>query len=66
MTSNEKKNKNVPKEKFVTIFEGFFKAEDFSVKPAIFWDELFLLKVGKLFIAIFESIFIRESYSFKL
>jgi len=47
MTSNEKKNKNVLKEKFVTIFEGFFKAEDFTTKPAIFWDELFLLKVGQ-------------------
>lgn len=62
------KKKAVLKEKFVSIYETFFKvsriginlfkylqiktnfnkqAEDFSAKPANFWDELFLLKVKK-------------------
>lgn len=58
---SEKKLKTLPKEKFITIYETFFKVkkftfinldlikilkgEDFSQKPDIFWDELFLIKV---------------------
>lgn len=44
------KRKNVIKEKFVTIYETFFKGEDFTVKPSNFWDELFLLKLNSTYI----------------
>ncbi|XP_037282600.2 armadillo-like helical domain-containing protein 3 [Rhipicephalus microplus] len=38
------------KEKFVQIYEGFFKGVDPSVNNQNFWDELFLLKVNVNFI----------------
>lgn len=38
------------KEKFVSIYELFFKAEDFTLKPANFWEELFLLKLNSNYI----------------
>ena len=47
---SDKKSKIVLKEKFESIFESFFKAEDFSLKPVSFWDDLFLLKVNSNFI----------------
>lgn len=45
----DKKTKNF-KEKFVSIYESFFKGEDFTVKPSNFWEELFLLKLNSNFI----------------
>ncbi|RNA29751.1 hypothetical protein BpHYR1_047164 [Brachionus plicatilis] len=47
---SDKKLKTLPKEKFITIFESFFKGEDFSQKPDNFWDELFLIKLNSNFI----------------
>lgn len=38
------------KEKFVQIYEGFFKGKDPSLNNQNFWDELFLLKVNVNFI----------------
>lgn len=46
---NDKKSKNF-KEKFVSIYELFFKGDDFIVKPASFWEELFLLKLNSNYI----------------
>ncbi|CAF0844248.1 unnamed protein product [Brachionus calyciflorus] len=46
----DKKSKTLPKEKFVTIYETFFKGEDFSLKSGNFWDELFLIKLNSNYI----------------
>lgn len=44
--SENKKGKTPFKEKFISIYESFFKGEDFIYKYPSFWDELFLLRVN--------------------